>query len=283
MRNRKDFAARYNLADPRPYFTGLRDADYRLPAVACRFLLQSAAQIAQHRHTPRLRVLDFAGGYGVNGALLAHKTDLAEIYDRFALTESGYGPDLFQADRRHFAARRRPEALFEVHGLDIAEQALAYGVEMGFYQGAFAENLVSDAPSPALASHLKEVDVVMETGALGETLPPSFHAILSTSGPKRPWILLASRPDVDDGPLNQVFQRHGYTVELCTAAPFRYRRLASAQERTEIFRNTAALGRDPEAAFRDDYFWVDLLLARHQDTVHALPMTDLVGQGLRID
>ena len=88
------------------------------------------------------QVLDFACGYGAIGALLRHDLSMEALYAR-------YGARQWQpADRRRywdddiafFAARRAEGAAFDIGGIDIAGNAVAYAAALGFVDRAFPEN-----------------------------------------------------------------------------------------------------------------------------------------------
>ncbi|MEM7171790.1 MAG: hypothetical protein AAF530_16585 [Pseudomonadota bacterium] len=278
IQNREDFAQVYNLSDPRPYFRGVSSVDYQMPAVACDFLLKMAGHLRTAKGKEVLTVLDFAGGYGINGALLTHHISLAEFFAWYDSTPAD-DSDVQAADRAYFSARRRERPDLEVLGLDIAECAMAYAARLKFYGNTFVENLVEQPPSPRLTAAMERVDVIMETGALGLTLPMALQRLIEVSGNAAPWVLMTSRPDLDDGPLIKVLSQLDYVVETCTAEPVAYRKFASAGERAEVRAKTAALGGNPAVALKNDYFWVDLLLARPAHVATCWPLTPY---GLRV-
>ena len=76
--------------------------------------------------------------------------------------------------------------------------------------------------------------------------------------------------------LHRVFARHGYRWEVCNRRPIPYRKLLGAQERDEVSRMIRARGEDPAGAFQDDYFVVDLLLARPAE--HDVPLQGLLAE-----
>ena len=253
-----EFQAVYDLDDPRAYFRSLAPLDYRMPAVTCRVLRHLAPALKRLFGGPEVRVLDFACGFGVNGALLKHRLSLAEIYRHFESDEAGVARDI-----AFLEARREAQPAFRVGGIDIARQALAYGLETGLMDAVFPVDLTSDPIEGPLADFLARTDVVIETGAVFDVQVPALDRLIGAADPAhRPWIITAPRPDVDVQRLYRVFDRHGYRYKACNRRPIRYRKLLGAQERDDTRRAMEARGEVLPSGIEDGYFLVDLVLAR---------------------
>jgi SAM-dependent methyltransferase len=273
-----DFEQTYDMPDPRPYFGALRPLDYRMPRVVCSFLRQFGATIAAARGEDRLLLADFACGYGANGLLLQHEITLSEIHDHYLRPLSD---DFLAADAAFFAARRQLGTKTRIIGIDIAAEALAYAKAVGAVDEAFAVNLVEEDPDPSLARLLTGADLIIESGAIGALLAPAMARILDTArGERRPWLLLAPRGDVDDSALRGVLAANGYRVEHCNQRPFRYRRFMGQQERQIILDAVTALGRDPALWLDDDYFLINLWLARPEADCRLHPIEAFVAEDL---
>ena len=74
-----DFDLIYNNPDPRPYYRNLAPVDYRMPEVTCGFLKRYARLLTGHFGRTRIRILDFASGFGANGALLQHDLGIGDL------------------------------------------------------------------------------------------------------------------------------------------------------------------------------------------------------------
>ena len=265
-RHKDDFGRVYDLEDPSPYFTALRPSDYRMPAVLAGALKAIHRPVSAARGAGGgLRVLDFACGYGTIGALLRHDVSMAEVYDRYA--ERRWRPAdarrYWTADSAFFAARREASAGFEIGGADIAGVALEYAAALGFLDRTFHENLVEDAPSGELKRFLHGVDLVVESGSLGDLLPGAFERILDgCGGAAPPWFIYCPRPDVDWAPLATLWAERGYRTESLGAGPIRYRKALASAELADMLRVIRALGKPDEAVMSDGYLLVDMTLAR---------------------
>ena len=221
------------------------------------------------------RVLDFACGYGVIGALLRHDVSMPDLYARYG--ERQWQPEdgrrYWREDAAFFAARRADRAAFEIGGIDIAGNAVAYASAMEFVDRAFHENLVDDAPSDALKRFIGGVDVVVESGALGVMLPAAFGRVLDCCGEGwRPWFLYCPRPDVNWSALNRLWAERGYRTESFCGAPVRYRKPLDAEERADMLRRSRGFGKPDEAIMQGGYFLVDMTLARPEADVDNPPI-----------
>ena len=273
------FARVYDLDDPSPYFATLRLADYRMPVALAGALEAIHGPLCASRGAGEsLRVLDFACGYGVVGALLRHAVTMPEIYARYGARQwqPADARRYWEEDAAFFAARRAERATFEIGGVDIAGNALAYASALGFVDRAFPENLVDDAPSAGLTRFLRGVHLVVESGALGVLLPAAFERILDCGGSESPaWFLYSPRPDVNWTALERLWAERGYLTESFLPAPVRYRKPLEAQERADMLRRARSFGKPDEAIMRDGYFLVDMTLARPEADVGNPPIAQL--------
>ena len=280
-RHKDDFGRVYDLEDPSPYFTALRPSDYRMPEVLAGTLRAIHGSVCAARGTGGcLRVLDFACGYGAIGALLRHDIHMADIYAWYG--ERRWRPAdarrCWVDDAAFFAARRSASVTFEIGGIDIAGVALEYATALGFLDRTFHENLVEDAPSDELKHFLRGVDLVVESGSLGDLLPGAFERILDGCGDAAwPWFIYGPRPDVDWASLNALWESRGYRTERLGAGPVRYRKALAAEEQADMLRITRALGKRDEAVMRDGYLLVDMTLARPGTDADRSPIERLRG------
>ena len=280
-KHKDDFDLVYDLEDPSRYFRALKPSDYRMPEVLAGTLGAIHGLVCAARGTGNaLRVLDFACGYGAIGALLRHDLSMADIYARYG--ERRWRPAdarrYWTADADFFAARGDAPAAFEIGGADIAGVALEYAVAMGFVDRTFHENLVEDAPGGALTRFLDGVDLVVESGSLGDLLPAAFGRILDAcGGASRPWFLYCPRPDIDWTALDALWAGQGYRTESLGNEPVRYRKALAAEEQADMLRITRAFGKPDEAVMRDGYLLVDMTLARPEGDAGNPPITELRG------
>ena len=279
-RHRDDFGRVYDLEDPSPYFNALRPSGYRMPEVLAGALkaIHGAVCVARGSGSA-LRVLDFACGYGAVGALLCHDVSMAELYARYAKRNwrPEEGRKHWPADAEFFASRREESPAFEVGGTDIAGIALDYAEAMGLVDRTFHANLVDDGPSRGLERFIREVDLIVESGSLGELLPAAFGRILDCVGDHRPWFVYSLRPDIDREPLDALWAGRGYRSESLGSEPVRYRKALGEAERADMLRATRVLGKPDASVMRDGYLLVDMRLARPEGDAGNPPIERIRG------
>lgn len=270
--HKDDFGQVYDLDRAGPYYRGLAPSDYRMPDVLCGLLKRVRRCIASARGTATLRVLDFACGYGANGALLRHRLSMSDLYRLYASDKDASGHQGF------FESRRESESGFDIGGLDLASNALAHAERMGFIDSAFCEDLCASEPSGVLCEFLLGADLVVESGSLGALLPTVFPKLLGAAARERPpWFLYCPRPDVEWASLARAWSACDYVAETCNAKPIRYRKPLSPHEGAEVRRLALELGVAAERVIGDGYILVDLMLARPRTVVERAPLRALVA------
>ena len=281
-RHADHFERVYDLDDPSPYFATLRRADYRMPVALVGALKAIHGPLCAARGAEEtLRVLDFACGYGAIGAVLRHDVSMAALYAHYGARQ--WQPTdarrYWQDDIAFFSARRAETAAFDIGGIDIAGNALAYAAALGFVDRAYPENLVDDAPSGELARFLQGVHLVVESGALGVLLPDAFARVLDCADSERPpWFLYSPRPDVNWTALHALWAERGYRTESFLPAPVRYRKPLEAQEGADMLRRARGFGKPDEAIMQRGYFLVDMTLARPEADTDNPPIAELREQ-----
>ncbi len=281
-RHAAHFERVYDLDDPSPYFATLRRADYRMPVALAGALKAIHRPLSAARGAGEtLRVLDFACGYGAIGALLRHDVSISALYAHYAARQwqPADGRRYWPKDIAFFAARRAQGVAFDIGGIDIAGNALAYASALGFVDRAFPENLVDDAPSDGLARFLDGVHLVVESGALGVLLPAAFARVLDCAGGERPpWFLYSPRPDVNWTALETLWAARGYRTASFLGAPVRYRKPLEAQEGADMLRRSRAFGKSDDAIMQGGYFLVDMTLARPEADIDNPAIAQLRGR-----
>lgn len=261
--HKDDFGVVYNLPDPRPYYSGLRPVDYRMPEVLGRTLRRLVPWYVSARRLFRAPVLmDFAAGFGAVGAMLRHRLSMRALYAYYARAKwrPEWPRELRGADRDWYGMTRlaAPGELLII-GADVADEALGYAESMGLIDVRYDVDLASQPVSADLERRLSELDLVVEAGSVGPVQAAAFGALLDAGA--RPWFLRCPRPDVDWSSLETVFARYGYRSEPL-GTPVRYRQLLSEAERAQSARAAAALGSSAAQTFLDGYLSVSMRLTR---------------------
>ncbi|UXX82694.1 hypothetical protein [Roseovarius pelagicus] len=254
----------YNLPDARDYFRAMHHAGFRTAHHGAAAFVAARAELMRLRNLSSLGVLDFASGYGIAALLMRHQISLDAVLNHYRdpAVEGLTTPEMTAHDREWLRALRDEDNADSYAGLDIADQALAYGQRIGVFDAAFAEDLQADAPSEALTEWLSGCDLVVEIGSVAHMLSQALDRVLRGAAARKPWVITAPIRGNDTAAAMDVMAQHGLTVEALPIPPFRHRRFADDAEQARAIANAAARGHDPEGFETTGYFHAQLFLAR---------------------
>lgn len=270
----------YDLEDPREYFNTLGSMGYAAPRHG--YNLFSA--LAEHRRPrgDRLTIVDMCCSYGINGALLKYDVTLDDLYARYGSDEAARmtSVELAGSDREFYGNRTRPDAP-RVIGLDVAENAISYGVSAGMLDEGVAENLEDHEPSEKLRRLVSDVDLITVTGGVGYITGRTFERLLeSLPEGRRPWIAALALRWVDFGPLAELFSRYGYVTERLEGHTFEQRRFADPDEREYVCDELSKMGVDPAGRESEGSYHAYFHLSRPADEATGARVEDLVAPAL---
>lgn len=257
----------YNQPDCRAYYRMLRRLGYSNHAHAVPVFRAVLAELARLRGLSAPRVLDFASSYGIVTALMKHEVSADAFLDRYEdAALAALAPDaLARADRDWLATL--PERHFGTRfaGLDVAENAVAWGRDTGLFDQAFAEDLQHHAPSDALAGWLAETDLIVECGSVAHLMPEALDKLLTAARSRRPWLVTSPVRGNERSQAFAVMADHGLIVETLGLAPFPHRRFDSPAEQARAIAIARASGHDPTGFETTGAFFAQVWLARPDD------------------
>lgn len=267
----------YDLEDPREYFNTLGGMGYAAPRHGYELFSALAGSIEPAGQ--RLTILDVCCSYGINGALLKYDVGLDDLYARYGSEDAGQmsSAELAADDREFYAERRRPDAP-RVIGLDVAENAIAYGVSAGMLDAGVAEDLEEHEPSERLRRLIPEVDLITVTGGVGYIGGNTFERLLqSLPEGRKPWIAVLALRWVDFGPLAELFSRYGYVTEPLEGRTFEQRRFADSGEQEYVCEELSKMGVEPEGKESKGSYHAYFYLSRPVDQAAGDRIEDLLG------
>ncbi len=266
-----DFELIYDLEDPREYFNVLGQYDYCIPQHGYRvFSALIEAQRKAGREglgNGRPRIVDVCCSYGVNAALLKYETSLDELYARYSSEELANlsSEELEEADAAFYRERRR-EMAPEVVGVDVARNAISYGVRSGVLDAGFAENLEENEPTEALARAVSSADLLTVTGGVGYISERTFERLIDCavegSGGRVPWVAAFALRWVSFEQISEVLSGYGLVTEKLDGHTFTQRRFTGDVEREYVLEELAEM--DVDSTGKEDTGWyhADFYLAR---------------------
>ena len=253
----------YNQADPRAYFCELRKHGYAIPGIA-KPIFQKLIRHLHQRRGDTVHVLDLGCSYGVNAALLKHDLSMGELYEHWGQKKlaDAEPEEVVAHDQRFFADLDEPEDI-EVIGLDQAENAIAFGEEVGLLDEGLAVNLETE-PLPALAiEKLASVDVVTSTGCVGYMTEKSFDRLLpAVTRGRSPWIANFVLRLFPFDTIEETLNDWGYVTEKLEGKTFFQRRFASANEQEQVLEQLRDRGIDPTGKEAEGHLLAEFYLSR---------------------
>lgn len=256
-----DFSSLYNLVSSRPYFRRMKELDYQIPASA-NLVYQWCIEEVRRLHGVReITVLDLCAGYGINGALMKNSGRSLERLYAYLTDDKTHAASKPFFDCLSLVTRDSDEDL-RIVGLDIAENALAYGLAAGFMDDVFAIDLEKEAMLPQIETAIGDCSLITVTGGFSFIGANTFEKILDaldSVGASKPWIVgfPLLHTELDD--VLSLLNSHGYVIQSVLEHRLRHRRFANANEQR---REHDALNGADITSLDDEYFESHLLLAQ---------------------
>ncbi len=272
--HKADFGAIYDQDDPRSYFTTLAQFDYQIPQHGADILDRLLRTTEPSRgDTPT--VLDVCCSYGIVTTLMTTDLSMDDLTAHYAAArrESLSTDELTAGDRDLLRDHRRPDPVRTI-GIDIAEHAVQYAVDVGALEHGVAENLETDEPSPHLVDLLSGVDLITTTGGVGYVTGSTFQRLLRHAPPTVTVASLCLRT-YDYAEVQDTLDAHGLVTERAEGT-VRQRRFVDDDERAWAIDAVRERGHDPSGLEDDGYYHADLFVSRPASQVASAPLRDLV-------
>ena len=274
----------YDREDPREYFNTLGALDYCVPQHGQRVFRALAGALGDKQDGRGLGIVDVCCSYGINAALLKHETTLDDLYARYGSAEVAAlsSEELAESDAA-FYGERRMETAPEVVGVDVAPNAVSYGVRSGILDEGFAENLEEDEPSGALGRAVAGTDLVTVTGGVGYVSERTFGKLLdrATDGPEGrvPWVAAFALRWVSYEGISDVLSGYGLVTEKLSGHTFTQRRFTGDEERSYVLGELASMGVDATGKEDQGWYHADFYLSRPADEAET-PVEVLLAPAL---
>lgn len=253
----------YNQPDPRAYFRTLAPLRYEIPQQAQDVFRRTLAQRSAVRGTRRpVTVLDLCCSYGINAALLNHDLTLADLYAHYTSAETGAltRGELVESDKEFYASRRRTDAV-PVIGLDTADNATRYALEVGLLDEAYAENLERHPPSDGLRDAVGRVGLITVTGGIGYITHRTFGALLDAT--RIPvWVSAFVLRTVPFQEILATLDAHGLATETDPERTYPQRLFTDLTEQSSAVEQVLAAGDDPAGLETEGRYYTRLHQSR---------------------
>ncbi len=268
----------YNRPDPRSYFRELNKLDYEIPDAAKPIVRKLIAHRQSDVDAP-IHVLDVGSSYGVNAALLKYDLSMSELYAHWGqkLLQGASPADIIDNDRSFFEQLDVAEDI-RMTGLDVAENAVTYGAEVGLLDDGIAIDLETSALPDETASELVSVDLIMSTGCVGYVTERTFEQLYpAASQAREPWFANFVLRMFPFDPIAGSLSDQGYVTEKLEGRTFIQRKFASACEQENVLDQLADRGIDTRGMEQDGHYYAEFYLSRPPRDVASVPIDALLA------
>jgi SAM-dependent methyltransferase len=219
----------YVKEDPRAYFSVLGALDYMIPDVAAPIVRQIIGAYAR-RYGRKPRVLDVGSSYGINAAVHRFPMTFASLRRRYARHEmAALEPAEVARLDRHYYASWPDRGLATFVGLDASPQAIRYASDVGLIEQGIVADLEHEPLTDEAADLVRDVDIVLSTGAVGYVSDKTFRSILEAAS--RPlWIVSFVLRMFPYDDFQALFEKNGLVTEHLESALFAQRRFIDLAE-----------------------------------------------------
>ena len=233
----------YIKADPRAYFSVLGALDYMIPDVAAPIVRQIIGAYAR-RYGRKPRVLDVGSSYGINAAVHRFPMTFATLRRRYARHEmAALEPAEVARLDRHYYASWPDRGLATFVGLDASPQAIRYANDVGLIEEGIVADLEHEPLTDEAADLVRDVDIVLSTGAVGYVSDKTFRSILEAAS--RPlWIVSFVLRMFPYDDFQALFEENGLVTEHLESALFAQRRFIDLAEFESCLGQLASRGLD---------------------------------------
>jgi hypothetical protein len=225
-------------------------------------------------------VTDLCCSYGVNAALMNHDLNMEDLYERYCdpAVDAHSPEDLASADTRFFDAHRK-DLRTQVVGIDLASNAVSYGVASGLLNDGASENLEHLPPSDELSRAVAHTDIITVTGGVGYVSEQTFARLLpEVDTDPKPWVAAFALRWVDYEPIANTLANVGLVTEHVEGAAFRQRRFADTTEREYALEELTDRGIDPSGLEETGWYFANLFVSRPASEVRERPAAALLHE-----
>lgn len=270
----------YDMEDPRAYFTSLGEFDYKAPEHGSRLFSRLIEERTESRDGS-FNIVDVCCSYGINAALLKYDITLDELYDRYRSEEAARvsSNELAVSDKAFYAARKKEDPP-RVVGVDLAENAVAYGVRAGLLDAGFAENLEGEEPSGELERSIRRTELLTITGGIGYISEKTFDRLLGCME-SPPWVASLALRWVSYDDIADTLSKYGLATEKLDSHTFIQRSFTDEEEREYVIEELEKMGVATEGKESEGSYHANFYLSRPLEDIARTSLGELLAGSLR--
>lgn len=268
----------YDQEDPRAYFRELSKLNYDIPGAAKPIIQQLIRHLQSTSERP-VHVLDVGSSYGVNAALIKYDMSMPELYAHWGqrILQHATVQEVIENDRSYFNALDEADNL-EVTGLDVAENAVAFGAQVGLLDKSIAVNLEDQTLPGTSRRDLASVDLVISTGCVGYVTEKTFERLMpAVSQGRQPWFANFVLRLFPFDQISESLADQGYITEKLEGKTFVQRNFASSDEQQQVLCQLQDRGIDTAGNEGEGHYLAEFYLSRPVTEVEEVPISLLLA------
>lgn len=253
----------YDRPDPRDYYLTLGRHNYLIPDAAAPVFQTIYSAYREARHANRLHITDIGCSYGINAALHKYGLSMSQLLARYAAKDAAGidARDLEEDDKRFFRSLEPVDDLV-FYGLDVAANAIRYGIATRVLDDGSARNLEEEKLIDTEARPLGATDIIISTGAVGYVTEKTFKRVIEACGKEKPWMALFVLRQFDAGDIANALKSDGYVCETLDSTLFPQRRFTDENEQREALARLKDVGRTPTPVEEAGWYAANFVLMR---------------------
>ena len=271
------FTQIYDQPDPRDYYLTLGRHNYLIPDAATPVFQTIYAAYRQARRANRLHITDIGCSYGINAALHKYGLSMSQLMARYAAkAAAGIDTRSLEEDDKRFFRSLEPVDDLVFYGLDVAANAIRYGIATRVLDDGSARNLETETLQPEQARPLGATDIIISTGAVGYVTAKTFTRVIEACGQEKPWLALFVLRQFRAGDIAEALKPYGYVCEELESALFPQRRFTDADEQREALSRLKDVGRVPTPVEEAGWYAANFVLMRPAAEAATLSLENMM-------
>jgi hypothetical protein len=165
-----------------------------------------------------------------------------------------------------------------VLGLDKADNAVRYALDVSLIDAGWVEDLEANDPPPGLREALQGVSLIICTGGVSYLSSRTFARIIAAVGrSSNLWVASTVIRTSSYEEIATELRKHGLVTESLPGVVLHQRRFASAKEQSDAVAHVAARGLDPTGFEEMGYVCADVFISRSFEDISRPPIAELVA------
>jgi hypothetical protein len=269
LKIKKDFTDIYTQDSPYEYLKEMDRLEYSI-SDSTKPLYNSIIEQLEETLSRPINVLDLGSSYGINSSLMKYNLTMSELNDFFL-----NGSEPTKKETKQFYEKCTSNDNMNFYQIDISEEALKFSEEMNLCEKGM--NIDLEAEKLNLMGSLPKMDIVIATGCIGYIGYQAISNLLKVIKSRQsnsieseteyfaPIFAFSVLRIFDMKDIEDVFEKHGYSIVKSDIKPIRQRSFSDPKEKTQTISLLHDMGIDTKKYEDDGSFYADFYIAKFKN------------------